>query len=81
MNRYTPIMGAIASGLCLCIAMQHTLFFLAWLALVPVFIPLFNPSACSPFRAGVIMGATLSCFAFYWMIAGIPAFTGLAAGY
>jgi apolipoprotein N-acyltransferase len=81
MNRYTPILGAIASGLCLFVAMQHTVFFLAWLALVPVFIPLFNSSGITPFRAGCIMGATLSCCAFAWMISGIHAFTGLASAY
>jgi apolipoprotein N-acyltransferase len=81
MNRYTPIMEAIASGLCLFVALQHTVFFLAWLALVPVFIPLFKRTRLSPFRAGLIMGGTLSCLAFYWMIPGIPAFTGLSSGY
>lgn len=81
MNRYTPIMGAIASGLCLFVAMQHTVFFLAWLALAPVFIPLFKQTTLSPFRAGFIMGGTLACLAFYWMVPGIPAFTGLASGY
>jgi apolipoprotein N-acyltransferase len=49
--------------------------------LVPVFIPLFNRSVLTPFRAGIIMGATLSCCAFAWMISGIHAFTGLASGY
>ncbi|MCS3802153.1 apolipoprotein N-acyltransferase [Niastella sp. OAS944] len=81
MNRYTPIVGAIASGLCLFIAMQHTVVFLAWLALVPVFILLFNGSGFTPFRAGIIMGATLACCAFAWMITGVQAFTGLSVGY
>lgn len=81
MKRFTPIVGAIASGLCLFVAVQHAVFLLAWLALVPVFIPLFKRSGLSPFRAGCIMGATLSCLAFTWMITGIQAFTGLAAGY
>lgn len=81
MNRYTPIWGAIASGLCLFVAMQYTVFFLAWLALVPVLIPLFNRSAFTPFRAGLFMGGTIACLAFAWMIAGIHAFTGLASGY
>lgn len=81
MNRYTPILGAIASGLCLFVAVQHAVFLLAWLALVPVLIPLFNRSTLTPFRAGLVMGATLSCCAFAWMISGIHAFTGLASGY
>ncbi|OQP56713.1 apolipoprotein N-acyltransferase [Niastella populi] len=81
MNRYTPIWGAIASGLCLFIAMQYTVFFLAWLALVPVLIPLFNRSSLTPFRAGLFLGGTIACLAFAWMIAGIHAFTGLASGY
>lgn len=81
MNRYTPIVGAIASGFCLFVAMQHTVFFLAWLALMPVFIPLFNGCALTPFRAGLIMGFTLACCAFAWMISGVQAFTGLPLGY
>lgn len=81
MNRYTPIWGAIASGLCLFVAMQYTVFSLAWVALVPVLVPLFKGPYITPFRAGLFMGATLSCCAFAWMIAGIQAFTGLAAAY
>lgn len=81
MNRYTPIVGAIASGLCLFVAVQHTVFLLAWLAFVPVFIPLFKRATLSPFRAGLIMGATLACCAFAWMIPGIQSFTGLSAAY
>jgi apolipoprotein N-acyltransferase len=37
MNRYTPIVGAIIAGLCLFVAVQHTVFILVWVALVPVF--------------------------------------------
>jgi len=81
MNRFTPIVGAIASGLCLFVAVQHTVFLLAWLAFVPVFIPLFKRATLSPFGAGLIMGATLACSAFSWMIAGIQSFTGLSAAY
>jgi apolipoprotein N-acyltransferase len=97
MNRYTPISGAIVSGLCLFVAVQHAVFFLGWLALVPVFTLLFNRSAlalpqrltaCSsqlaankPFFAGLIMGGTFSCCAFAWMVHGLPAFTGLSLGY
>ena len=81
MNRYTPIVGAIASGLCLFVAVQHTVFLLAWVAFVPVFIPLFKRATLTPFGAGCIMGATLACCAFTWMIAGIQSFTGLSAAY
>jgi apolipoprotein N-acyltransferase len=81
MNRYTPIVGAIASGLCLFVAVQQTVFLAAWLAFVPVFIPLFKRASLSPFRAGLIMGATLACCAFAWMIGGIQSFTGLSAAY
>lgn len=81
MNRYTPIVGAIASSLCLFVAAQHTVFLLAWLAFVPVFIPMFKKATLTPFRAGLIMGATLACCAFAWMIPGIQSFTGLPAAY
>lgn len=81
MNRYIPIVGAITSGLCLFVAVQHTVFLAAWLAFVPVFIPLFKRATLSPFRAGLIMGATLACCAFTWTIAGIQSFTGLSAAY
>jgi apolipoprotein N-acyltransferase len=81
MNRYTPIGGAVLSGLCLFVAVQHAVFLLAWVALVPLLIPLFGQSALRPFRAGLIMGASFACCAFGWMIAGLPAFTGLAVGY
>jgi apolipoprotein N-acyltransferase len=74
-------MGAIASGLCLFVAMQQTVFLLAWLAFVPVFISLYKSSTPAPFRAGCIMGGTLACMAFAWMVPGIHAFTGLSAGY
>jgi apolipoprotein N-acyltransferase len=75
MNRYTPILGAIISGLCLFIAVQYAVFLLAWIALVPLFI------TTTSFRTGCIMGATLSCCAFAWMIPGVHAFTGLSYGY
>src|SRR5690349_18738081 len=81
MNRYMPIIGAIASGLCLFVATQYAVFFLMWLTFVPVFITLFKRSALTPFRAGLVMGGTLTCLAFAWMINGIPAFTGLSSGY
>ena len=81
MNRLTPIVGAIASGLCLFVAVQHTVFLLVWLAFVPVFISLFKRVTLSPFLAGLFIGATLACCAFAWMIPGIQSFTGLSAGY
>lgn len=81
MNRYTQIGGAIIAGLCLFIAVQHAVFFLGWIALVPVLMPLFNHAALKPFGAGLITGATFSCCAFAWMIHGLPAFTGLSLGY
>lgn len=101
MNRYTPLVGAIIAGLCLFVAVQHAVFFLGWIALAPVFIPLFGgpvfgckPQAVSgkplrqqygprykPFLAGLIMGGTFSACAFAWMVPGLPAFTGLPAGY
>lgn len=81
MNRFTPIVEAIASGLCLFVAVQHVVFLLAWLAFVPVFIPLFKRATLSPFPAGVFLGATLACCAFAWMIPGIQSFTGLSAAY
>jgi apolipoprotein N-acyltransferase len=81
MNRFTPIVGAVASGLCLFVAVQHTVFLLAWLAFVPVFIPLFKRATLAPFRAGLIMGVTLACCAFAWMIPGIQSFSGLSSAY
>jgi apolipoprotein N-acyltransferase len=42
MNRYKPIGGAIIAGLCLFVAVQHAVFFLGWIALVPLLMPLFN---------------------------------------
>lgn len=81
MKHYAPIGGAIASGLCLFVAVQHAVFFLAWVALAPLLIPLFGRSTLTPFRAGLFMGAAFSCCAFAWMVPGIHAFTGLSAGY
>ncbi|MBO9202465.1 MULTISPECIES: apolipoprotein N-acyltransferase [Niastella] len=81
MNRYTPKGGAIIAGLCLFVAVQQAVFMLGWVALVPLFITLFGRSSLSPFRAGLITGATFCCCAFSWMITGIPAFTGLASIY
>jgi len=81
MKRYTPIGGPIIAGLCLFVAVQHAVFFLAWIALVPVLIPLFGRFKLTPFRAGLIMGAAFSCCAFGWMISGVHAFTGLSAAY
>jgi apolipoprotein N-acyltransferase len=42
MNRYTVIGGAVIAGLCLFVAVQHTVFLLGWVALVPTFILLFS---------------------------------------
>ena len=81
MKRYTPIGGAILAGLCLFVAVQHAVFFLAWIALVPVLIPLFGGTKLSPFRAALFMGAAFSGCAFGWMISGVHVFTGLSAGY
>lgn len=81
MNRYIPVAGAILSGLCLFVAVQQAVFALAWVALVPLFIPLFGKTWFTPFSAGLITGATLSCCAFAWMITGVPTFTGLSTAY
>ncbi len=81
MNRFTPTLGAVISGLCLFIAVQYAVFLLAWIALVPLLVPLLNHSHPTPFRAGLIMGATLSGCAFAWMVPGAHAFTGLSYGY
>jgi apolipoprotein N-acyltransferase len=81
MNRFLPIGGAILSGLCLFVAVQHAVFLLAWIALVPVLVPLIKYPHPSPFRAGLIVGATLACCAFAWMVPGVHAFTGLSYGY
>ena len=81
MNRYTPTLGAVISGLCLFIAVQYAVFLLAWIALVPLLVPLFNQPHPTPFRTGLIMGATLSGCAFAWMVPGVHAFTGLSYGY
>jgi apolipoprotein N-acyltransferase len=48
MNRYAAPGLAIIAGLCLFVAVQHTVFILAWVAFLPVFIPLFGlaPFSC-----------------------------------
>jgi apolipoprotein N-acyltransferase len=82
MNRYATPGGAIIAGLCLFVAVQHSVFILGWIALVPVLVPLFGKHpTLTPFRAGLISGTAFSCFAFAWMITGILAFTGLSIGY
>src|SRR4051794_6396074 len=93
MNRYAIIGGAVIAGLCLFVAVQHSVFMLGWIALVPVLIPLspkLQAVSCkpsrqrqrsTPFIAGLIMGGTFACCAFAWMITRIPAFTGLSIGY
>jgi len=81
MNRYIPIGGAIISGLCLFVAVQHAVFFLAWIALVPLLVPLLNHPHPTPFQSGLIMGVTLASCAFAWMVPGVHAFTGLSYGY
>jgi apolipoprotein N-acyltransferase len=81
MNRFTPIVGAIFSGLCLFVATQQGLFLLGWIALLPGLIPLFGRANFKPFFAGLILGGTFAACAFGWMIPGLPAFTGLSVGY
>ncbi|HEX6427151.1 MAG TPA: apolipoprotein N-acyltransferase [Niastella sp.] len=81
MNRYTPTLGAIISGLCLFIAVQYAVFFLAWIALVPLLVPVLNHPHPTPFRTGLIMGATLASCAFAWMVPGVHAFTGAHVAY
>ncbi|OQP40043.1 apolipoprotein N-acyltransferase [Niastella yeongjuensis] len=85
MNRYKQIGGAIISGLCLFIAVQHAVFILGWIALVPVFSLQWQVISPKPSRqsffSGFILGGTVSCCAFAWMINGVPAFTGLSVGY
>ena len=97
MNRYFAPGGAIIAGLCLFVAVQHTVFLMGWIALVPAFTLLFScklqaisykqytparqQQRSTPFIAGLIMGGTFSGCAFAWMVTGVPAFTGLAVGY
>jgi apolipoprotein N-acyltransferase len=87
MNRSTTI-GAALSGLGVYLAVSHTAPILIWIALVPLFLgcerrpPLNRPlNGRVGFLPGLVAGATLSVFAFAWMIPGSHAFTGATMGY
>jgi apolipoprotein N-acyltransferase len=84
MKRRSTIIGAFISGLCLYLALSHTASQLVWIALVPLFLVAHDDRRFIDrrrFLPGFVAGATLSVFAFAWMIPGARAFTGAAIAY
>lgn len=83
--RKSVIEGAAISGLLVYFAVLQTVPFLAWVALVPLFLVLGSRARSadpySGFLPGLIAGVTFSVFAFAWMIPGAHSFTGASAGY
>jgi apolipoprotein N-acyltransferase len=79
MKRRLAIIGGSVSGLCLYLALSHVASLLVWIALVPLFLVFFCEGGWVErrrFLPGFVAGATLSVFAFAWMIPGARAFTG-----
>jgi apolipoprotein N-acyltransferase len=89
MKRRLAIIGGFVSGLCLYLALSHVASLLVWLALVPLFLVVYDKGGWivggwvdrRRFLPGFVAGATLSVFAFAWMIPGARAFTGAASLY
>ena len=78
MKRNTAIIGAIVSGICIYTAVLHAVAFLAWIALVPLFLVIDQRPRFLP---GLVAGAAFSACAFTWVIPGAHAFTGASFGY
>ena len=70
------VAAATLSAFFIFIALGQMVFVLGLIALVPLFISVFNNSAKQNFKQGFIFGIALSCFSFYWMISGAERFTG-----
>jgi apolipoprotein N-acyltransferase len=84
MKRRLAIIGGFVSGLCLYLALSHTASLLVWVAVVPLFLVLQDGGGWVDrrrFLPGFVAGATLSVFAFAWMIPGARAFTGAFMAY
>lgn len=79
MSRRTAIAASAVSGLCLFLAFSHMASFLAWIALVPLFMVI--DSRPSRLLSGFFAGAALSVCAFAWMVPGAHEFTGASMGY
>jgi apolipoprotein N-acyltransferase len=84
MNRRLAIIGGFVSGLCLYLALSHVASMLVWVAVVPLFLVTPDDGGWMDrrrFLPGFVAGATLSVFAFAWMIPGARAFTGAFMAY
>jgi apolipoprotein N-acyltransferase len=95
MKRRLAIIGGFVSGLCLYLALSHVASLLAWVAVVPLFLVTYGEGELTGARGrieggwvdrrrflpGFVAGATLSVFAFAWMIPGARAFTGVFMAY
>lgn len=76
--RYRTGLEASLSGLAAFFAVEHTVFLLAWVCLVPLFVGVERGGGMC---AGLLMGAVLSICGFSWMIPGARTFTGSSAWY
>ena len=95
MKRRLAIIGGFVSGLCLYLALSYVASLLVWVAVVPLFLVTYGEGELTGarerieggwvdsrrFLPGFVAGATLSVFAFAWMIPGARAFTGVFMAY
>ena len=66
----------LISGILIFVALSRSSFVLAWICYVPLFSTLLNKPPKQWFTSGLLFGAVIAVFAFYWMIPGAERFTG-----
>ena len=77
-NAKVATVAGVLSGFCIYLSVSHAVRWLVWIALVPLFLARFKYRGFLP---GFVSSATLSVFAFAWMIRGTHAFTGAPVVY
>jgi apolipoprotein N-acyltransferase len=79
--RYRSYLAASLAGLGIAFSVLHTVFLLAWVCMVPLFMCVESGSPRRTARMGFITGVVISLCGFSWMIPGAETFTGSSIWY
>lgn len=79
--RYRSYLAALLAGLGISFSVLHTVFPLAWVCMVPLFMCVESSSPRRTARMGFMTGVVISVCGFSWMIPGAETFTGSTVWY